>query len=205
MPISKPISHHNSSYIFIVFQRARSVLGLGSSATQTAAMPVVYDGVNGNGDGQGDLFQGLKLWIAHRVPLRSKYVDLVKGNGGQVVQLEKNADMLIADHIKKGGISAPDGSYSWQWIDFSVKNGHLQDKEDYLIRAEARTVGSSQPVKGRRTAFNANDDFILTRWVMANERNGSIASSGNEIYKEFEKKASGSTGPSSVYCFLSRP
>lgn len=153
-------------------------------------MPIVYDGVNGIGHGQGDLFQDIKLWIAHRVPLRSKYVDLVKGNGGQVVLLEKNADMLIADNIKKGGMSPPVGSYSWQWIETSVKNGFLEDKDDYLISTKVRTVGSDRPVKGRRTAFNAEDDFILTKWVMANERNGSLASSGQEMYKEFEKKAS---------------
>lgn len=39
-------------------------------------MPVVYEGMAG--DPRGDLFQGLKLWISHRVPLRSKWVDLVK-------------------------------------------------------------------------------------------------------------------------------
>ena len=38
-------------------------------------MPVVYDGVGG---GKGDLFEGLKLWISHRVPQRSRWIDLVK-------------------------------------------------------------------------------------------------------------------------------
>lgn len=38
-------------------------------------MPVIYDGVEGSG--QGDLFQGLKLWIAHRVPQRDRWIDLV--------------------------------------------------------------------------------------------------------------------------------
>lgn len=42
-------------------------------------MPVVYDGVTGTG--QGDLFQGLKLWISRSIPSRSRYVDLVKVSG----------------------------------------------------------------------------------------------------------------------------
>lgn len=39
-------------------------------------MSIVYDGVNG--DGQGNLFEGLKLWIAHRVPQRDRWVNLVE-------------------------------------------------------------------------------------------------------------------------------
>lgn len=53
-------------------------LGLGSltDSDTESKMPVVYNGVEGIS--QGDLFQGLKLWISHLVPLRSKWVDLVE-------------------------------------------------------------------------------------------------------------------------------
>ncbi|KAJ4393131.1 hypothetical protein N0V93_002338 [Gnomoniopsis smithogilvyi] len=151
-------------------------------------MPVVYNGVPGTGE--GDLFQGLKLWIAQRVPQRSRWVDLVKGNGGDVVKLEKNADMLIADNIKVAGVSPPLGSYMWRWIDDSVKNGFLQDKDDYLIgrrEGSAREPGTSQPIKVGRTPFTSKDDLILTRWVVAEERMGNVLS-GNVIYKALERK-----------------
>lgn len=39
-------------------------------------MPVVYNGVPGTGE--GDLFQGLKLWIGQRVPQRARWIDLVQ-------------------------------------------------------------------------------------------------------------------------------
>lgn len=39
-------------------------------------MPVVYEGVGDSG--HGDLFQGLKLWIARRVPTREHLIKLVK-------------------------------------------------------------------------------------------------------------------------------
>jgi hypothetical protein len=40
------------------------------------APAIVYDGVSG-GDG-GTLFDGIKFWIALRVPMRGKLVDAVK-------------------------------------------------------------------------------------------------------------------------------
>ncbi|KAK7742354.1 hypothetical protein SLS53_004499 [Cytospora paraplurivora] len=151
-------------------------------------MPVIYDGVKGSGE--GDLFKGLKLWISLRVPQRSRWVDLVKGNGGEVVPLEKQADMLIADNIKRGGAAPPPGSYTWQWIDYSVKNRFLQPREDYLITAASkpRAVGSSAPARGTRTPFTNHDDLILTKFVLAQERAG-MSTKGTEIFKEFEKES----------------
>ncbi|CAN8098360.1 unnamed protein product [Discula destructiva] len=150
-------------------------------------MPVVYNGVQGSG--QGDLFQGLKLWIAHRVPQRDRMIDLVKGNGGEIVKLEKNSDMLIADHLKAGGVSPPPGSYSWQWIDTSVKNGFLEEKDDYLIGrrvATARDAGALESAKVGRTPFTKHDDLILTKWVLAEERKGNPVS-GRAVYQALER------------------
>ncbi|KUI56191.1 Telomeric repeat-binding factor 2-interacting protein 1 [Cytospora mali] len=148
-------------------------------------MPIVYEGVGGE---RGDLFNGLKLWISHRVPQRSRWIDLVKGNGGEVVPLEKNADMLIADNVKRAGAPPPPGAYTWKWIDYSVRNHFLQPTEDYLITPAApRAVGSSAPAKGTRTPFTNHDDLVLTKFVLAKERAGE-GTSGNEIYREFERK-----------------
>lgn len=169
-------------------------------------MPVVYDGVNGK---RGNLFEGIKLWISRHVPMRSRYVELVEvrkeagcwvdyptnqannpqGNGGEVVRLETNADMLIFDHKKKLGVSPPDGSYTWQWIHTSVENGFLQDKSDYVIRTEARLAGASKPAKSTRTAFTKTDDSILVRTVQANEETVEPKAIG-ELFQDLAKKVS---------------
>lgn len=113
----------------------------------------------------------------------------VQGNGGEVVPLDKQADMLIADNIKRGGAAPPPGSYTWQWIDYSVKNRFLQPKEDYLITAasEPRAVGSSAPAKGTRTPFTNRDDLILTKFVVAQERAGK-STKGTAIFQELARK-----------------
>ncbi|KAJ9132148.1 Telomeric repeat-binding factor 2-interacting protein 1 [Pleurostoma richardsiae] len=147
--------------------------------------PIVYDGVEGSAG--GSLFRGLKFWIAQRVPQRNDLVNKVKSNGGEVVPLEKQADMLIADHVRK---DVPAGSYSWRFITNSVSKGQLEDKEPHQIghlAASARPVGSSAPSKGTRNPFTSHDDALLTKWVLEHERKGAMAK-GNTIYQDLELK-----------------
>jgi len=54
------------------------------------AASVVHDGA---GVG-GTLFARMKFFIAQRVPLRQTWVEGIKSNGGSIVQLEKQADMV---------------------------------------------------------------------------------------------------------------
>ncbi|KAI7783394.1 hypothetical protein LA080_011955 [Diaporthe eres] len=150
-------------------------------------MPIVYDGTRGSS--HGDLFRGLKLFISLRVPQRERWANLVQGNGGEVVKLEKQADMLIADHIKKNGAAPPADSYSWQWIEYSVKNGFLQPKDDYRIEG-VPAAGASAPAKGKqRVKFTKEDDEILARFVLNHERQGH-ATKGNVIFEDLYKKRS---------------
>lgn len=112
--------------------------------------------------------------------------------------MDTNADMKIADNVKKAGVLPPPGAYSYEWINFSVKNGRLQNKEDYEIRAPQGTskqIGSAQQTKSTRTAFTVKDDVILTKWVLAREWKGQ-ATGGNEIYKELERQVSRTGGAS---------
>lgn len=100
--------------------------------------------------------------------------------------------MLIADNIKRGGLVPPPESYSYQWIEFSVKNGQLENKDDYKIGqppGSSRQIGSTQQTKATRNAFTVKDDLILTKWVTAREWKG-YAAQGNEIYKELERQVS---------------
>ncbi|KAH6647838.1 Rap1 Myb domain-containing protein [Truncatella angustata] len=146
--------------------------------------PVVYEGqVQGGG---GTLFNDMKFWVAQRVPMRSTWVQNIENNGGTITKLDKQADYLIADHAKN---DVPAGSYSWKWIEDSVKGGKIMDKEDYLIgapRHESRPAGSVQH-KSTRNSFTKQDDELLAKFVTRYEREGT-AVLGNTIYKQFEAK-----------------
>lgn len=98
--------------------------------------------------------------------------------------------MMISDNVKVAGNIPIVGSYMWRWIDDSVKNGFLQDKDDYLIgrrEGSAREPVNSRPTKVGRNSFTPRDDLILTKCIMAEERMGS-ALSGNVIYKALERR-----------------
>ncbi|KAK8115948.1 hypothetical protein PG984_012450 [Apiospora sp. TS-2023a] len=169
------------------------------------AARIVYEGAVG-GEG-GTLFQGKKFWVARRVPMRKTWIDHIKvyprqhllflarptltfpqNNGGEVAPLEKNADYLIADHVRN---DAPQGSYSWKWIQDSVKKGELLDLDDYLIGSKPQEgqarVGPSAPGKSTRTPFTDEDDRILMEWVIKREREGESVQ-GNKIYQELAIK-----------------
>lgn len=124
-----------------------------------------------------------------------------QANGGEVVASEAQANILIADPIKKK--DAPVGSYSYTYIEKSVKNGTLEDLQQHMIgdpKGTVRAVGLSKPVKNTRTPFTAKDDRILSQWVFAAERRGeSIA--GNALYELLEKIVSFARA-SYHYCLL---
>ncbi|KAI1097233.1 TRF2-interacting telomeric protein/Rap1 C terminal domain-containing protein [Jackrogersella minutella] len=151
------------------------------------AAPIVYEGALAPKDpSRNGLFKGMKFWVAHRVPMRLNYVQSIQDNGGKVVSLDKTADYLISDHLRK---DCPPGSYTYKLIEDSIKAGTLQNLDDYLCVPKSRS-GPSIPAasqKNTRTAFTAEDDLILTRWIMKAEREGD-ALSGLKIYKELEKK-----------------
>ncbi|KAI1653300.1 TRF2-interacting telomeric protein/Rap1 C terminal domain-containing protein [Daldinia decipiens] len=152
--------------------------------------PIVYEGaIARTNPSQNGLFSDMSFWVGHRVPQRLHFVQMIQNNGGQVVPLEKNADYLIADHVKKN--ACPPGSYSYKWIEESCKAGVLKEPEDYLCvptkRSEPQPSGSAAPLKTTRTKFTAEDDLILRRWVASNERKGESVA-GNVIYKQLEDK-----------------
>ncbi|KAH8601402.1 hypothetical protein B0O99DRAFT_667802 [Bisporella sp. PMI_857] len=146
-------------------------------------MTTVYEGVGGG----GDLFAGLKFFLYQRIPTRNTWKDLIEANGGELVNLETKADILVADHARK---DPPTGSISWTFIDKSVRNGILEDIEDHRAGSATqapRSVASGQPTRKGRTPFTAEDDNFLTDWVVSAERAGG-AIKGNQIYEELERK-----------------
>lgn len=125
--------------------------------------------------------------LAYPIPILQHRTNKQQANGGEVTKVEKNATYVIADHQRQ---DAPPGSISWNWIEQSVKNGHLEDIEEH--RAGPRTkiireVGSGQRTRAGRVPFTEEDDKVLMKWVSKAERSG-LSSKGNDIYKQLEKK-----------------
>ncbi|KAF4461678.1 hypothetical protein FALBO_11510 [Fusarium albosuccineum] len=146
------------------------------------APTVTYNGIQGAQG--GNIFKDVKFWVAHRVPMRNHFVELIKQNGGFVVPLEKQADMLIADHMKED--KAPPGSYTWKFIEDSIQNGIIQIKDKYRIGPDPdlpRPVGANRAAKSTRTPFTPDDDARLAKWVLSHPS----PQSGNAIYQEYEK------------------
>jgi hypothetical protein len=101
------------------------------------------------------------------------------------VNLEKLADIVIADHARK---YIPVGSISWTFIDQSVARGILEDVEKHRAGPTThavREVGSAQPTRTGRTPFTAQDDRDLLLWVTKAERIG-VSIKGNDLYKQLE-------------------
>lgn len=148
---------------------------------------VVYNGVNSDQSNTEGLFAGQKFWFSSTVPQRSRFLEDVKANGGEVVPLEKQADICLYDHARK---NPPPGMYSYRYVERTVQNGQLEDLEAHRIgRADsraARPVGSlTLASKGSRQNFTEADDQMLWEWVKPVE--GMRGSAGNLIYRELEK------------------
>lgn len=124
-----------------------------------------------------------------------------------MISSEKQADVLIVDHAKKEALPGTyvadfnyeqssqvdrnSRSYSYRFIERSVRNGKLERLSDHAVgppMGTIRAVGSStQPAKTGRQKFTKEDDQILVNWVRSSLRNGA-RSQGNEIYKQLQEK-----------------
>jgi hypothetical protein len=150
------------------------------------AASVVYEGVPNTQGETGTLFQGQKLWFSAAVPQRQWFIENVKANGGEVVELEKQADIRLVDHTRKN--LAP-GTHSYKYVDLSIRNGRLENLDDHVVSAASRAdrpVGSiTIAPKGGRKPYTDADDQFLWNWVKPLEEAGG-ATSGNSIYQQLE-------------------
>jgi hypothetical protein len=135
------------------------------------------------------IFAGKKFWVAQRVPSRSRLLDDIKANGGEIVQLEKMADYRIADHFRP--TTCAPGTISYTFVEKSIKDGELQDPADHRAGpplGEAREPASVyRPTKSGRAAYTAEEDRILYKWVRDAQEAG-VQIGGNEIYMQLEAK-----------------
>ncbi|KAI9845080.1 MAG: hypothetical protein M1837_005084 [Sclerophora amabilis] len=152
-----------------------------------AQAKVVYTNAHGSSNLRGSLFEGQKFWIAQRVPQRSRLLEQIQSNGGEITALDKKADVRIVDHVRK---DIQPGCHSFRYITESVRNGQLEDLDAHAVgppSSTARSVGASRPGKRSRTPFTAEDDRILYKWVTDQEHKGERVL-GNEIYKQLEER-----------------
>ncbi|EGC49295.1 conserved hypothetical protein [Histoplasma capsulatum var. duboisii H88] len=149
---------------------------------------VVYSGVSSTHDVGGVLFKDTKFWLSRTVPSRSWIIQQIQANGGKVVLLEKDADVLLVDHMRGDN---PPGSTSFQYIEKSIRSGKRESLEDHRAGPQVgyfRPVGSTTiRQKGHRSAFTARDDQILYDWVKPFEEKGGHIG-GNKIYQQLSEK-----------------
>ena len=152
------------------------------------ASNVIYEGVVSTANPANGLFAGKKFWLSRQIPQRSRFINDIEANGGEVVPLEKQADILLADHARK---NAAPNTYSYKYIELSVRNGSLEELENHALGEPSR---ASRPVgsivtapKSSRNPFTEADDQALWDWVKPLADLGG-ATGGNEIYKSLEGK-----------------
>ena len=134
------------------------------------------------------LFFGLKLWFSHTVPQRNRFIDDVRANGGEVVPLEKQADISLFDHARKN-LPAISNGYSYQFVEKSLRKGALEDLEEYrlgTITRANRPIGSvTVASKGSRIPFTEVDDQVLWNWVKPHQ--GTRGEMGNKLFQQLEE------------------
>ena len=151
------------------------------------APPVVHNGVRSDEPTTEGLFEGQKFWFSSTVPQKSRFIEDVKANGGEVVPLEKQADICLFDHMRK---NPPPGMYSYQYVEHSVRNGQLERLEAHKIGGletrASRPVGSvTLASKGSRTPFTEADDQFLWDWMKRHK--GLRGSAGNALFRQLEE------------------
>lgn len=82
-------------------------------------------------------------------------------------------------------------SYSYKYIELSLRNGRLEDLSNHAAGPPAgtvRSVGSVvQPARSTRQKYSAEDDRILVEWVKTHPQSRG-GTEGAEIYKALEEK-----------------
>ncbi|KAM5452841.1 hypothetical protein MaudCBS49596_003149 [Microsporum audouinii] len=130
------------------------------------------------------LFKNMKFWLSKSVPQRAHMKHQIEAYGGRVVILEKDADVLLVDHLRKDN---PPGTYSYQFVERSIRLGLLQELNKFLVGMPRGSVRQPAmgPAKRYREPFTAKDDQILYDWMKPFEQAGG-AVSGNKIYQKLE-------------------
>ncbi|KAF7117910.1 hypothetical protein CNMCM5793_007241 [Aspergillus hiratsukae] len=146
------------------------------------------EGDDGGGSRNGSLlFDGKQFWLSQNIPQRSRFKELIETNGGIVRLQEKDADIKLVDHTRK---NLPSDTYSFKFVEDSVRRGKLADLETYRAGPSAqRPVGATHiATRAHRIPYSLQDDQLLWDWVQPYEKDPRASISGNLIYKQLAEK-----------------
>ncbi|POS86253.1 hypothetical protein EPUL_000905 [Erysiphe pulchra] len=135
------------------------------------------------------IFHGKKFLVFQRIPRYVEIVGMIKANGGILVKIDKEADIIITDHMHG---CPKENSINWTFIRDSVQNSRLEDIDKYRAERKANThrnLEYKRPRGNTRVSFSSNDDKILWEWC-TNQENLSKYSKGlkgNAIFQQLEK------------------
>lgn len=147
------------------------------------------------------LFSGLSFFLTSLCPTKDYFRSLLETNGGKICKTDRNADLIISDHLKSEG--NVEKAISYKWVVACVDNRELVDTKDFLVSvlrsksqlvskksakktassikaqiASVEPLGGYRPVGGR-VPFTEQDDNILLWWI---EKEAKL--SGNKSYQE---------------------
>ncbi|RPB13530.1 hypothetical protein P167DRAFT_564405 [Morchella conica CCBAS932] len=126
---------------------------------------------------QGGLFQGKRFWLSARVPMRKRFTEQIKVNGGNVVLSEKDADILIVDHLRD---HTGDTAFSYKFIEKSIENKKLEDLDDHkVVPMGKKKTSKASGLKGRNTFTKEDDDILFKKLASVDS-----GYQGNKIYQE---------------------
>ncbi|KAJ5129555.1 uncharacterized protein N7515_005594 [Penicillium bovifimosum] len=130
-----------------------------------------------------NLFQGARFWLSMTVPQRLRFKNLIKEYGGEVVLMERDADVKLVDHRRK---DLPRDTFSYQYVERSINNGRLEDLEAYRVGPSGqRPMGATNiATKSTRSFFTLEEDQILHDWVAHFQQEPNAPVQGNTIYRE---------------------
>ncbi|KAE8351635.1 TRF2-interacting telomeric protein/Rap1 C terminal domain-containing protein [Aspergillus coremiiformis] len=129
------------------------------------------------------LFQGQQFWLSQNIPQRSRFKDIIQQYGGIIRLYEKDADIKLVDHAKK---NLPPDTYSYRYVEWSVRNGKLEDLEKHRAGpSAARPVGATHiPTRRHRLPYTLEDDQYLWDQMVPYEEDPNASIHGNKIYQK---------------------
>ncbi|KAJ5168675.1 uncharacterized protein N7482_004269 [Penicillium canariense] len=135
------------------------------------------------------LFKGARFFMSRAIPQRTQLKDKIEQHGGSVVLLEKDADVILVDHMKKN-ITHPANALSYQYVEQSIRRGRLEDPESHRVGASApRPMGASNiPQKSTRRSYTLKDDQIVFDWLYPWEQEAGAPTHGNQIYQALAER-----------------
>ncbi|KAJ5773169.1 hypothetical protein N7457_008065 [Penicillium paradoxum] len=133
-----------------------------------------------------NLFRGARFWVSMTVPQRVRFKELIKEYGGTVVLMEKDADVKLVDHTRR---DLPDDTFSYQYVERSIKNGQLEDLEAHRVGPSApRPMGASNiPTKSTRSFFTLQEDQLVFDWIEHFGREPGAPVQGNRFYQDLSE------------------